>query len=244
VKKLIPFEFENNQIRTIANGDEIWVVAKDVAEALEYKWAGSATISHVPEQWKGVNSVLTPSGTQEMTVLSEQGLYFFLGRSDKPKALPFQMWLAGEVVPSIRKTGKYEKSARQPVPLEETVSAFSILLEAISSVPGVKPGIAAAQYLTAVHQATGLPTEPFRLALPLQEEPATLNPTQLGKLTGMTARQVNLELAMRGMQMKNERGEWELTPKGHKYAEAYPYARNGHASYQILWKPEAQQLLM
>lgn len=49
-----------------------------------------------------------------MLTLSEQGLYFFLGRSDKPKALPFQKWLAGEVLPAIRKTGKYEK---QPHPL-------------------------------------------------------------------------------------------------------------------------------
>ena len=42
-----------------------------------------------------------------MVVLIEQGLYFFLGRSDKPKALPFQKWLTGEVLPAIRKTGGY-----------------------------------------------------------------------------------------------------------------------------------------
>ena len=42
-----------------------------------------------------------------MLTFSEQGLYFFLGRSDKPAALPMQMWIAGEVLPSIRKTGSY-----------------------------------------------------------------------------------------------------------------------------------------
>jgi len=42
-----------------------------------------------------------------MLCLTEQGLYFFLARSDKPKALPFQKWLAGDVLPSIRKTGSY-----------------------------------------------------------------------------------------------------------------------------------------
>ncbi|MBR0251141.1 MAG: phage antirepressor KilAC domain-containing protein [Synergistaceae bacterium] len=42
-----------------------------------------------------------------MLCLTEQGLYFFLGRSDKPKALPYQMWIAGDVVPSIRKHGIY-----------------------------------------------------------------------------------------------------------------------------------------
>jgi hypothetical protein len=40
-------------------------------------------------------------------VCSSDLLYFFLGRSDKPAALPFQKWIAGEVIPSIRKTGSY-----------------------------------------------------------------------------------------------------------------------------------------
>ena len=42
-----------------------------------------------------------------MLCLTEQGVYFFLGRSDKPKALPYQMWIAGDVVPSIHATGSY-----------------------------------------------------------------------------------------------------------------------------------------
>lgn len=104
-------------VRCIVRDGEPWFVAKDVAEALEYTWNGAARIEHVPEEWRGVTSVVTPSGDQEMLILSEQGLYFFLGRSDKPKALPFQKWLAGEVLPSIRKTGRYEvPQDAQPVP--------------------------------------------------------------------------------------------------------------------------------
>lgn len=106
--QIVPFQFENNQIRVVndAAGEPLFV-AKDVAEALEYTWNGTSRIDHVPTEWRGVTSVVTPSGIQQMAVLTEQGLYFFLGRSDKPKALPFQKWLAGEVVPSIRKTGAY-----------------------------------------------------------------------------------------------------------------------------------------
>jgi hypothetical protein len=51
--------------------------------------------------------------SQNMLCISEQGLYFFLGRSDKPKALPFQKWLAGEVLPSLRKTGTYTVPGRE-----------------------------------------------------------------------------------------------------------------------------------
>lgn len=84
-----------------------WFVAKDIAEALDYVWKGVATIGHVPEEWRGVCSVQTPSNHQEMLCLSEPGVNFFICRSDKPKALAFQKWLAGEVLPSIRKTGSY-----------------------------------------------------------------------------------------------------------------------------------------
>jgi anti-repressor protein len=101
------FDYGSGEIRTVMIDGEPWFVAKDIAEALEYRWNGSAMISHVPEEWRGVTSVLTPSGDQDMAVLSEQGLYFFLGRSDKKAALPMQKWVAGKVLPQIRKTGSY-----------------------------------------------------------------------------------------------------------------------------------------
>lgn len=40
---------------------------------------------------EGVYSVQTPSGMQEMLTISEQGLYFFLGRSDKPAVTSLQV---------------------------------------------------------------------------------------------------------------------------------------------------------
>lgn len=101
-------------VRVVTRDDEPWFVAKDVAEALDYTWTGTQRVNHVPEEWRGVTSVVTPSGEQDMAVLSEPGLYFFLGRSDKPKALPFQKWLAGEVLPAIRKTGTYSIQPAQP----------------------------------------------------------------------------------------------------------------------------------
>jgi prophage antirepressor-like protein len=97
---------EFGEVRTTEHNGEIAFVAKDVAERLGYTWQANV-IKHVPDEWKGVIPINTPGGTQEMAVLTEQGLYFFLARSDKPLALPFQKWIAGEVVPTIRKTGGY-----------------------------------------------------------------------------------------------------------------------------------------
>ena len=105
---LSQFSFQTNAVRTIAENGEIWFVAKDVAQSLEYSSTNMTTIfSTVPEEWKGSKPIATLGGNQKLLMISEQGLYFFLGRSDKPKALPFQKWLAGEVLPSIRKTGAY-----------------------------------------------------------------------------------------------------------------------------------------
>lgn len=108
--------FKNNEfaVRTVQDNGEIWFVAKDVAQALGYGVDGGTGkyFAHVPSQWTGGKriSVRSENGVEqerEILCLTEQGLYFFLGRSDKPKALPYQMWIAGDVVPSIRKHGAY-----------------------------------------------------------------------------------------------------------------------------------------
>jgi prophage antirepressor-like protein len=108
--ELTVFKYKANKVRTIMENGEPRFVAKDVAEIVDIVWKGTKTIAHVPEVWRGGSSVDTPSGVQEMAVLTEQGLYFFLARSDKPAALPFQMFIAGEVLPQIRKTGSYVKT--------------------------------------------------------------------------------------------------------------------------------------
>lgn len=121
MSSMIPFSFESHSIRVLDQQGAPWFVAKDVAEALEYSWKGKSTIAHIPEEWRGVYSVQTPSGVQEMTILSEPGLYFFVNRSDKPKALPFQKWIAGEVLPAIRQTGSYSAPVAPRTAPPETV---------------------------------------------------------------------------------------------------------------------------
>ena len=95
---------EDFSVRTTQDADgTVWFVAKDIAEALEYSLDGGMgrIFGHVPDCWKGRKRIQTiERGMQEMLCLTEQGVYFFLGRSDKPKALPYQMWIAGELFPT------------------------------------------------------------------------------------------------------------------------------------------------
>lgn len=129
--EIIVFQTPTNKkdIRTITDEQgNPWWVAKDIAEALGYTvWNGTTSVAHVPQEWRGVLSVNTPSGVQNMITFSEQGLYFFLARSDKKAALPFQKWIAGEVLPSIRKTGGY--SAAIPRTLPAALRAYAIEIE-------------------------------------------------------------------------------------------------------------------
>ena len=114
--QIMSFAFGDNLVRTIMDDSgEPWFVAKDVALALGYQWAGIRNVQHVPEEWRRVESVSTlRRGEQEMHLLSEQGLNFFVLRSDKPAALPFQKWLAGEVLPALRRTGRYAMEDATP----------------------------------------------------------------------------------------------------------------------------------
>jgi prophage antirepressor-like protein len=111
-------DFGGYQIRITDIAGEPWWVASDVARALGYAAGtiGNAKrlTDHIPEKWKGRYRIPTLGGDQSMLCLSEQGLYFFLGRSDKDKALPLQEWIAGEVLPSIRKTGAYRVNSELP----------------------------------------------------------------------------------------------------------------------------------
>ena len=123
MSSLIPFRFESKSIRVLSVAGAAWFVAKDVMQALDYAddYLPARAVAHVPDEWKGVHPIHTPGGKQEVWCLSEAGLYFFVNRSDKPKALPFQKWVAGDVLPAIRQAGSYH-AAPPPAARPETVT--------------------------------------------------------------------------------------------------------------------------
>lgn len=138
-KALQIFTYGSKEVRTIDENGDIWFVAKDVAKALEYPESSLNQVNNlfsaVPNIWAAHKRIMVRSDktgieqAREVLCISEQGLYFFLGRSDKPKALPFQMWLAGEVLPSIRRTGAYvsEQALMNP----EFIRSLSARVEAL-----------------------------------------------------------------------------------------------------------------
>ncbi len=243
-QQLAPFDFEGRQVRIITDAQgEPWFVAADVLSTISLD---RKALERLDDDEKGVNSIHTPGGIQEMTTVNEPGLYALVLGSRKAEAKRFKRWVTHEVLPAIRKTGSYAVPAMAalPAPTQDRVTSLLLIGLAVAKVPGVKAGIAMAATLTCIHENTGLTIETLRRALPAANEPiCSLNATQLGKLVGLSAKTTNLRLANLGLQVRNERDEWELTESGEAWAEAMPYSRNGHSGYQILWNPSVAQEL-
>ena len=108
MSELSVFNFDSHAIRTAldeATGEPLFV-GKDVCEVLGYANPSDAMNLHC----KGVAKrypLQTPGGVQEMRALREPDLYRLVIGSNLPAAEKFEAWVFEEVLPSIRKTGKY-----------------------------------------------------------------------------------------------------------------------------------------
>ena len=117
--------FENQEfgsIRTVIINGEPWFVGKDVAMALGYKDTAKAIKAHIDSEDKGVGEIPTPGGTQDTTIINESGMYSLIFGSKLESAKRFKHWVTSEVLPAIRKTGKYETVPDNPLPKAQSVS--------------------------------------------------------------------------------------------------------------------------
>ena len=110
--QLSTFNFESKSIRTLAINNEPWFVAKDVCDAIGIDNNRKALLA-LDEDEKGVTLSYTLGGQQEMNIISESGMYTLILRcrdAVKKGSIPhrFRKWVTSEVLPTIRKTGKYE----------------------------------------------------------------------------------------------------------------------------------------
>jgi anti-repressor protein len=119
------------QVRAVLIDSEPWFVAADVTGSLGYGGGRRNAVGRLPERMRGVASVNTLGGSQAMTVINEAGVYRLAMRSNAPKAEAFQDWLAEEVVPAIRRTGRFEIEP-QPIQPRE-LSKLEVLEMALES---------------------------------------------------------------------------------------------------------------
>lgn len=125
--------FENEHfgsVRVIMKEGELWFVAKDVCDCLGIGNSRQA-VSYLDNDEKGVISNDTPGGTQQLSVISESGLYSCVLRSRKPEAKQFKRWVTHEVLPAIRKTGNYSIQSIDNVGLANAIEQMNNKLDAL-----------------------------------------------------------------------------------------------------------------
>lgn len=119
------FQFNGKSIQVINKENQAWFIANEVANLLGYRDAHNLTrILDDDEAGTHNMSIRSENGieqTRVVTIINESGLYHAAFKSRKAEVKPFRKWVTAEVLPQIRKTGKYENSGSlKPIsPIEQ-----------------------------------------------------------------------------------------------------------------------------
>jgi len=141
VTEITLFRFENKPVNVLKDeAGELWFNASDVCRNLELSNVTMA-LRVLDADEKGLKTVETLGGEQQVNCVSEPGLYKLISRSRKPEAKRFDRWVRHDVLPQIRKTGSYNTAPaidlNDPAFLRQTLLGYTekvIALEAENAV--------------------------------------------------------------------------------------------------------------
>ncbi|MFN6472580.1 MAG: Bro-N domain-containing protein [Nostoc sp. SerVER01] len=235
MSNLTVFQFESHEVRFVGTAFDPWWVAADVCSVLEIKNVGNVIAKLDEDEKRDDIQIMDVIGRkQAVWCINESGLYSLILTSRKAQAKRFKKWVTSEVLPSIRKTGKYElPQAEQsptlpPTPTPQEISdLFDLTLGGagldLKLIAGVKLN-AIASYNPALLEAAEIAKS--ALAIPVDE--GLVRPTVLGeKLAQMTGEKwsgirVNKLLVEQGFQVANPDGKnpaYLSTEKGSSYSQ-------------------------
>ena len=133
--QLFSYGEEKHPVRTVEIEGEIWFVAKDVCNILELDNVTKALYGLDDDEKSSVrisdcfqDNTLTLSkgiqnrGNPNVNIISEPGLYKLAFKSHKPEAKKFVRWVTHTVLPTIRRTGRFNVS-ESPIDTEPSVDA-------------------------------------------------------------------------------------------------------------------------
>lgn len=223
------FKYNGNQIRTVIKDGEPWFVAKDVCEIIEIKNV-SDTLGRLDDDEKGIDSIDTHGGIQDMVTVNEPGLYSLILGSRKPEAKAFKRWITHEVIPTIRKTGRYESK-----PLSQLEIAQIAITQLIEQEKKLKEHDSRLEQLE--NKIEKRITDDFSMQL--------ITPTQIGKMfePALSGKAVNQMLQKAGLQWRVG-GEWVATVDSKQYSSSEPIQLpNGKMEYQLKWQRRVKDMI-
>ncbi len=244
--QILPFNFENSEIRIILIDNEPWFIAKDIGDILGYTTDSAMSNAKKDLDDDEVKTSFKMKSSDDRIKLydlvSESGFYSLIIRSRKQIAKPFQKWVTREVLPSIRKTGSYSISQQTPEKSHQTVQVqndgFDIKLytqqsrEIFELVQLINSQNSKTLYFDKFMTAKfgESPLNKFKINL----ENYYFIPTELGNFINTSPVETNKILEFKGFQTK-QNGAWTLTEKGRSFAIE---VQNG-SFLQIKWKLKA-----
>lgn len=119
---LVPFTFEDTQVRTIMLNGEPWWVLADVCKVLET--SNPSKVAGKLDEDEKANFKLAFGS--DATIINESGLYSVILTSRKPSAKRFKKWVTSEVLPAIRKTGGYMVAHHEETPEQLMARALRV----------------------------------------------------------------------------------------------------------------------
>lgn len=114
------------EIRTAGTADEPMFCLADVCRVLELSNISETKRRLIKDGVSSIEVIDNLGRKQQANFINEQNLYKVIMRSDKPQAEPFQDWVCGEVLPTIRKTGGYIAANAQMTDEEIMATALRI----------------------------------------------------------------------------------------------------------------------
>ena len=132
------FKFEESTpIRSLIKDGEPWFVAKDICDVLGIQQPVRAVENLDSDEVSKTHVTDALNRQQETYIINESGLYALVIRSNKPNARKFRKWITAEVLPAIRKTGRYAAPVQPELPLNAPAEPFSPLkYKGIEVIPG------------------------------------------------------------------------------------------------------------
>lgn len=135
--------FENQEfgkVRTVMLDGEPYFVGRDVARVLGYYDENKAIAMHVDNEDKKLNDKTSSSfGQRGAHLINESGMYSLILSSKLPSAKKFKRWVTSEVLPAIRKTGRYQISTMEEQIIQGLFAAQKLLKEKNKEIKTLKP---------------------------------------------------------------------------------------------------------
>ena len=110
MNQLSPFKFENKTVSVVMDdAGSPWFNANEICNVLGYVNPRKAVADHIDAEDLQKLEALSNGGKQMANYINESGMYALIFGSTKPEAKRFKRWVTSEVLPSIRKTGGYQR---------------------------------------------------------------------------------------------------------------------------------------